>query len=100
MAKQQQYIGVVRHSPGADYVIEYPDFLGCIVSGSSLEQAREKAEAKLQERVEALLSAKKGLPKPTPMKKLMEDPYYADAFIYWSVVDLLSLQLQRREDNG
>lgn len=88
MTRKKQYIGVVRHSPGADFVIEFPDFMGCISSCKSLEECRGKAEAKLQQMALAMAEDRKHLPKPTPMKKIMEDPYYADTFIFWSELDV------------
>ena len=73
------YIGLLRKDPDSDYGVDFPDFPGCITSGSTLEEAREMAREALEGRIECMLDLGQMIPEPSSLEAVMADPDNAEA---------------------
>ncbi len=73
------YIALLRKEPDSDYGVEFPDFPGCVTFGKTLEEARRMAAEALALHIEGMTADGEGLPEPSLLQAIMDDPTNRDA---------------------
>jgi len=58
------YIAILHKDRDSDFGVSFPDFPGCITSGSTLEEAKEMAREALSFHIEGLQADGSSLPDP------------------------------------
>lgn len=56
------------------YGVMFPDFLGCIASGKSVDKAIENARKALAFHMEGMIDSGEVIPKPSKLEKILKDP--------------------------
>lgn len=73
------YVGVIDKDSDSDYGIRFPDFLGCISAGSSIEEAFKMGKEALDMHIESMIEDGERIPKATSIEQLKQDPEFNDA---------------------
>jgi predicted RNase H-like HicB family nuclease len=73
------YIAVVHKDPKSDFGVSFPDFLGCITAGSSIDEAKDMAHDALSLHTKGMLEDGEKIPAPSKLEDIMADPDYLDA---------------------
>jgi predicted RNase H-like HicB family nuclease len=73
------YVALLRKDPNSDFGVDFPDFPGCITAGSTLEEARHRAEEALAGHIGCMLDLGQSIPRPSSLEEIMADPDNADA---------------------
>ena len=68
------YIAILAKDPDTDYGVHFPDFLGCITAGSTLDEVREMAAEALTGHIEGMLEDGETIPEPSSLERVMADP--------------------------
>ena len=66
----REYIAVIMKDKNSDYGVIFPDFLGCISAGKTLEEARNMAEEALQFHVDGMIEDGEELPTPSTLDQV------------------------------
>ncbi|MES2678189.1 MAG: type II toxin-antitoxin system HicB family antitoxin [Pseudomonadota bacterium] len=56
MFKTKKYTAIIKKEKNSDYGIIFPDFLGCVSVGKTLEEAKNMAEEALQFHIDEMLA--------------------------------------------
>jgi predicted RNase H-like HicB family nuclease len=73
------YIAVVHKDPKSDFGVSFPDFLGCITAGSSIDEAKDMAHDALSLHIKGMLEDGEKIPAPSKLEEIMADPDCSDA---------------------
>ncbi|WP_417910777.1 type II toxin-antitoxin system HicB family antitoxin [Candidatus Electronema sp. PJ] len=73
------YIAVVHKDLASDFGVSFPDFPGCISSGTSLEEIRVLATEALAGHIRTMIEFGEKIPAPSKMEDIVADPDYRDA---------------------
>lgn len=68
------YIAYLHKDKKSDYGVSFPDFPGCITSGSTLEEARRMASEALSFHIAGMMEDNEELPGPSTLDDLQGDP--------------------------
>jgi predicted RNase H-like HicB family nuclease len=74
----RQYIALIHKEADSDHGVSFPDFLGCIAAGATLDEAREMAEQALAFHLDGLEQDGEALPEPSSLETVMGDPENRD----------------------
>ncbi len=77
----KEYIAVIHKDDTSDYGVVFPDFLGCITSGSTLEETKNMAEEALQFHIDGMLEDKEELPESSTLDDIKVKYPDAEAFL-------------------
>ncbi len=77
----KEYIAVIAKEKNSDYGIIFPDFLGCVSVGKTLEEAKNMAEEALQFHIDGMLADGEEIPHPTSLDKIKAKFKKAEAFL-------------------
>jgi predicted RNase H-like HicB family nuclease len=72
-------IALIRQEPKSDYSADFPDFLGVITAGHTLDEARRQATEALAFHIDGLLEDGEALPEPSSLDAIMTDTHDRDA---------------------
>jgi predicted RNase H-like HicB family nuclease len=72
------YIGIIHKDDDSDFGISFPDFLGCISAGSTLDEALAMGREALAGHIELMVDEGEAIPEPSSLEAVMEDPDYRD----------------------
>lgn len=72
------YIALLRKQADSDFVVEFPDFPGCITAGTTFEDARRMAAEALLLHVEGMMEDVDPIPEPLGLDEVSSDPRYSD----------------------
>jgi predicted RNase H-like HicB family nuclease len=72
------YIGIIHKDDDSDFGISFPDFLGCVSAGSTLDEALAMGREALAGHVELMVDEGEAIPEPSSLEAVMEDPDYRD----------------------
>ena len=61
----KQYIGIIDKDENSDYGIMFPDFLGCVSVGSTIEELKIMAKEALQFHIDGMIEDRKEIPEPS-----------------------------------
>lgn len=75
------YIALVRKAPDTDYSVDFPDFLGCITAGSTLDEAVRLASEALSLHIRGMREDNDPIPHPSSMEAVMADPENAEDLV-------------------
>ena len=67
---RQLYPAVLEHGARNTFAVWLPDFPDCVAGGLTREEAIEKAEHLVAQKVDTLAERELGLPVPTPLEKI------------------------------
>jgi len=81
------YIAVIHKDPDSDFGVSFPDFLGCITAGSTIDEAKDLAKEALEGHIEAMLADGDPIPEPSSLTEVLADPDYADGVLFLVPVD-------------
>lgn len=76
-----EYIAVIYKEKKSNYGVIFPDFLGCITAGKTLEEAKDMAEEALQFHIDGMIEDKEELPNPTVLDKIKKQYKKAEIFL-------------------
>ncbi|MFB3135269.1 MAG: type II toxin-antitoxin system HicB family antitoxin, partial [Rhodospirillales bacterium] len=76
------YIALLRKDDSSDYGVEFPDFLGCITAGRTLDDAKDMAAEALALHVDGLIDDGEGLPAPSGLDTIMANPDNANSVAF------------------
>ena len=62
-----RYPALIHKEEHSDFGVSFPDFLGCITAGETLEEAYQMAEEALQLHIEGMLAEKLEVPPPSTL---------------------------------
>ena len=77
----KEYIAVIHKEKESDYGVLFPDFLGCISSGKTLEEAKNMASEALQFHIDGMLEDKEELPEALSLDAIKDKYSDAEAFL-------------------
>jgi predicted RNase H-like HicB family nuclease len=72
------YIGIIHKDDDSDFGISFPDFLGCISAGSTLDEALAMGREALAGHIELMVDEGEAIPEPSSLEAVLEDPDYRD----------------------
>lgn len=72
------YIGIIHKDDDSDFGISFPDFLGCISAGSTLDEALAMGREALAGHIELMADEGEAIPEPSSLEAVMEDPHFND----------------------
>jgi predicted RNase H-like HicB family nuclease len=90
---------------GSAYGVVVPDLPGCFSAGDSLDEAMAAAEEAAAAWIDAALDAGEGVPKPSPLHALRDQPDYAgwsfgvitvDPALFDDTIERVNITLTRR----
>ena len=67
------YIAIIHKSDTSDYGVSFPDFAGCIIAGSTLDEAKDMAHEALQFHVEGMIEDGEELPLPSKLENVLDE---------------------------
>ncbi|MFN7102947.1 MAG: type II toxin-antitoxin system HicB family antitoxin [Pseudorhizobium sp.] len=67
------YIGLIHKEDGSDYGVSFPDFLGVVTAGETLDDARQMAEEALTFHIEGMLEDGDMIPEPSSLETVMAE---------------------------
>ncbi len=73
------YIALLRKDPDSDFGVDFPDFLGCITAGSTLEETWAMAHEALEGHIETMVELGQAILAPSSLEAVMADPENAEA---------------------
>ena len=76
------YIALLRKDPESDYGVDFPDFPGCVTTGSTLEEAHAMTEEALALHIEGMTEDGDPIPVPSSLDEIMADPHNAGAVAF------------------
>jgi predicted RNase H-like HicB family nuclease len=76
----REYIAVIMKDQNSDYGVLFPDFLGCISAGETLEEAKNMGEEALQFHIDSMIEDGEELPAPSTLDQVKKK--YKKAVIY------------------
>lgn len=84
------YIALLHKDADSDYGVSFPDFLGCVSAGRTMDEARLMAVEALTFHIEGMLEDGDDIPEPSTMDAIAADPENKDvvAFILVEVPDI------------
>lgn len=65
------YIALIHKEENSDYGVSFPDFLGCISAGATLEQAKIMAQEALIGHINTLREMHEQIPAPSTLEEIM-----------------------------
>ena len=68
------YMALVHKDPDSDFGVSFPDFLGCISAGCTLDEAAAMAAEAHGGHIDLMAEDGLPIPEPTDLDTLMEDP--------------------------
>ena len=77
----KEYIAVIYKEKDSDYGAVFPDFLGCITSGKTLEEAKDMAKEALQFHIDGMLEDKEDLPVALSLDDIQKKYPDSEAFL-------------------
>jgi predicted RNase H-like HicB family nuclease len=69
-----EYIAYLHKDKKSDYGVSFPDFPGCITTGSTLEEARRMAAEALSLHISGMQEDGETIPEPSTLDDLRNDP--------------------------
>ncbi len=73
------YVALLRKQICSDFGVEFPDFLGCITAGVTVDDACHMATEALLLHIEGMVEDGDAIPKPSGLDDVLTDPRYSDA---------------------
>jgi predicted RNase H-like HicB family nuclease len=62
LSEKRNYVAVIHKEKSSDYGVMFPDFLGCISVGKTMEEAYQMAEKALQFHIDGMIEDKEEIP--------------------------------------
>ena len=72
------YIAIIHKDTDSDYGVSFPDFLGCISAGTTLDETRSMAVEALAGHITMMQELGETLPAPSTLEQIMEHPDFQD----------------------
>lgn len=76
------YIALIHKEENSDYGVSFPDFLGCVSAGETLEQAKTMAQEALINHINILKEMHEQIPAPTSLEEIMSCPENRSAIAF------------------
>ena len=76
------YIALMYKDPDSDFSVSFPDFLGCITAGKTLEDARHMAAEALAFHIDGMRSGGEAIPEPSTVDTVKADPENDGALLF------------------
>ena len=76
------YIALMYKDPDSDFSVSFPDFLGCITAGKTLEDARRMAAEALAFHIDGMRSGGEPIPEPSTVDAVKADPENEGALLF------------------
>ena len=73
------YIALIHKEPESDFGVSFPDLLGCVTAGATLEEARAFASEALALHIEGLADSGEVVPIASTFEAIMAAPDNRDA---------------------
>ena len=72
------YIAIIHKEPDSDFGVSFPDFLGCITAGRTLDEAKDMALEALTGHIEVMRETGESVPEPSSLDEVMSYPEFRD----------------------
>lgn len=89
----REYIAVIHKDKDSDYGVTFPDFLGCITAGKTLEEAKNMASEALQFHIDGMIEDKEELPNASSLDDIKAN--YPDAELFLVITARIPAQAKR-----
>lgn len=76
------YIAIIHKEVSSDFGVSFPDFPGCISSGSTLDEAKDMATEALAMHIEGMQEDGEAIPQPSDLDKVMQDPDFINGVAF------------------
>lgn len=76
------YIALIHKEEDSDYGVSFPDFLGCVSAGVTLEQAKTMAQEALVNHINLLKELHEQIPAPSTLEEIMSCPENRSAIAF------------------
>lgn len=77
-----EYIGLIHKETGSDYGVSFPDFLGCVTVGVTLDEARREAVEVLALHIDGMIEDGEAIPEPASLEAVMAQSETRDAVAF------------------
>lgn len=67
------YIALIHKDKGSDYGVSFPDLLGCVTAGKTVDEAKELAAEALAFHLDGMIEDGEALPEPSSLEAIMKD---------------------------
>ena len=68
----KQYIGIIDKDENSDYGIMFPDFLGCVSAGKTIEELKIMAKEALGFHIEGMIEDGEEIPEPSKFPDIID----------------------------
>ncbi len=87
------YIAVIHKEKKSDFGVSFPDFLGCITAGKTVDDAKDMAQEALEGHIAVMVDEGLTLPAPSSLEDVLKDGDYKNAAAYF----IVSVKLPKKE---
>jgi len=81
------YIAVIHKDPDSGFGVSFPDFLGCVTVGDTLEEARVLAKEALEFHIDGMKADGDPIPEPSNIDTVIANPDFADGVLFVVTAD-------------
>ena len=81
------YPYAIHKDPDSDYDVSFPDLLGCVTAGETIEEARIMAQEAAEAHLEVFVDDGDPLPRPSRIDDYVNHPDFEGA-LFWGVVSI------------
>jgi predicted RNase H-like HicB family nuclease len=78
---KKKYIAVIDKDQNSDYGVMFPDFLGCVTAGTTIDEATEMAAEALQFHIDGMIEDGEDIPLPSSLEKIKQKYPKAEIFL-------------------
>ena len=79
------YIAVIHKEDELDYGVSFPDFLGCITAGSTVDEAKNMAQEALDLHIQGMREDGENIPDASTLDVVVKNPDFAGAVAFFVV---------------
>lgn len=76
------YVGIIHKDNDSDFGVSFPDFLGCVSAGSTLQEAMNNGKEALNFHIEGMKEDGEALPPPSTLDTIAKSPNFADGVAF------------------
>ena len=75
------YLAIIHKESDSQYGVSFPDFIGCITAGETLDQAKELAQEALTFHIDGMIQDGEELPTPSKIEDVPDTGAFGHFFV-------------------
>lgn len=84
----KQYIGIIDKDENSDYGVMFPDFLGCVSAGKTIEELKIMAKEALEFHIEGMIEDGEEIPEPSKFPDVIAEYGEKNDFLVIGINDV------------